>query len=426
MSSPEQNRPAAVSIGTFSGVLQAVSGLRERRAIAAMYGCLVVGVLLVAVTGRMGPLGAMLGALLFMVAMATGINAAGGLQMDAARGQAPRSITDALAFGLLCIPRLLLLALLLFVVVLAVVLVLAVLLLLCKIPVVGPLLYVVVFPLAIVALGVTIMGMFVCLVLALPAIWEGLGVLRTLAQTLEIVRTRLVEALLLLLLVGLLAFAVGMVVFGVLGVGVAPTMALSSSLLDLVPGGAFGSLLGAMQGNGYAVAAGVGGGLLWAAASTLVAQVWLLGLVIVYGRVTVGIDLDLTERAWRRGIDEARRRTIELGERARSSRDHTRPTSAPVHDPSMGEVPWAPTTTPEFARPPAAVAPLAASTSASAAPWASPSNTSASSAQPPAGSPPSSATAGGEPPARTLHCPTCAAVCSTEDVFCGVCGERLR
>src|SRR5205807_4141830 len=189
-------------------VLQAVSGLRERRAIAAMYGCLVVGVLLVAVAGRMGPLGAMLGALLFMVAMATGINAAGGLPMDAARGQAPRTITDALAFGLLCIPRLVLLALMLLVAVLAVVLVVAILLLLCKIPVLGPLLYVVVFPLAVVALGMTLIGMFVCLVLALPAIWEGLGVLRVVAQTLEIVRTRLVEALLLLLLVGLLAFAV--------------------------------------------------------------------------------------------------------------------------------------------------------------------------------------------------------------------------
>jgi len=353
----------------------------------------------VAVAGRMGPLGAMLGALLFMVAMATGIKAAGGLQMDAARGQAPRTITDALAFGLLCIPRLVLLALMLLVAVLAVVLVVAILLLLCKIPVLGPLLYVVVFPLAVVALGMTLIGMFVCLVLALPAIWEGLGVLRVVAQTLEIVRTRLVEALLLLLLVGLLAFAVGMVVFGVLGAGVAPTMALSSALLELSPGGAFGSLLGAMQGNGYAVSAGVGGGLLWAAASTLVAQVWLLGLVIVYGRVTVGIDVDVTEGALRRGLDEARRRAAELGDKARSTGDRTQPASAPMHDASIGEGTWAPTTTPEFARPPAPVMPLAASTAIAA---------------------------GGEPPARTLHCPSCAAVCSTEDVFCGVCGERLR
>ncbi|HUP10222.1 MAG TPA: hypothetical protein VMU47_23925 [Caldimonas sp.] len=398
MSSTEQHRPAAVSIGTLSGVLQAVSGLRERRAIAAMYACLVVGVLVLAVAGRMGPLGALVGAILFMVAMATGINAAGGLQMDAARGQAPRSVADALTFGMLCIPRLLLLALLLLLVVLAVVVALSVLLLICKIPVLGPLLYVVVFPLAVVALGVTVVGLLVCLVLALPAIWEGLGVLRAIAQTLEIVRTRLVEALLLLLLVGLLAFAAGMVVFGVLGAGVAPTMALSNSILDLDPGGAFGSLLGAMQGNGYAIAAGVGGGLLWAAASTLVAQVWLLGLVIVYGRVTVGIDVDLTEGAWRRRLNEARRRVVEPGDDAHAAVEHTQPPSSPMRDLPSGETPpWAPTTTPEFAKPPMGVTPSAAA---------------------PVG--------GGEPPARTLHCPSCAAVCSTEDLFCGGCGQRLR
>ena len=404
MWSPEPNRPAPVSIGTFSGVLQAVSGLRERRAIVAMYACLVTGVLLLALLGRMGALGALLGAVLFMVAVATGINAAGGLQMDAARGQAPRGIADALSFGLLCIPRLLLLGLFLLAVVLAVVVVLAVLLVLCKIPVLGPLLYVVVFPLAVVALGMTVVGMLVCLVLALPAIWEGLGVLRALAQTLEIVRTRLVETLLLLLLVGLLAFAVGMVVFGVLGAGLAPTMALSSALLDLDPDGAFGSLLGAMQGNGYAIAAGVGGGLLWAAASTLVAQVWLLGLVIVYGRVTVDIDVDLTERTLRQRLDEARRRAFDRGEPASASGDE-QPAFATMHEGRTGEVPWAPTTTPEFARPPAAAAP------------------------PPARSLPAQADVAsgvGEAPARTIHCPSCAATCSREDVVCGVCGERLR
>jgi len=406
MSSAGESPPAAVSIGTFGGMLQAVSGLRHRRAIGAMYACLVVGVLLVAVAGRTGPLGALLGSVLFMVAMATGINAAGGLQMDAARGQAPRGLVDALAFGLLCIPRLLLLALVLLLVVLAVVLVLAVLLLLCRIPLVGPVLYVVVFPLGVLALGTTVVGLFVCLVLSLPAIWEGLGALRAIAQTLEIVRTRLVEALLLLLIVGLLAFAVGMVVFGVLGAGVAPTIALSGSILALDPGGPFGSLLGAMEGNGYAMAAGLGGGLLWAAASTLVAQVWLLGLVIVYGRVTVGIDLDAAEGAWRRGLDDARRRTAELGARMRTPAD-ARPEAAapPLHDAPAGEAAWAPTTTPEFARPPAV-----------------PGTTSPVGAPAPAAAP----AAAGEPPARTIHCPSCAAACSTEDVFCGVCGQRLR
>jgi len=126
--------------------------------------------------------------------------------------------------------------------------------------------------------------------------------------------------------------------------------------------------------------------------------VWLLGLVIVYGRVTVGIDVDLTEGAWRRRLNEARRRVVEPGDDAHAAVEHTQPPSSPMRDLPSGETPpWAPTTTPEFAKPPMGVTPSAAA---------------------PVG--------GGEPPARTLHCPSCAAVCSTEDLFCGGCGQRLR
>jgi len=32
----------------------------------------------------------------------------------------------------------------------------------------------------------------------------------------------------------------------------------------------------------------------------------------------------------------------------------------------------------------------------------------------------------GQPPAQSIHCPSCAAACSVDDVFCGVCGQRLR
>ena len=52
------------------------------------------------------------------------------------------------------------------------------------------------------------------MVLSLPAIWQGAGITRALAQTLAIARSRLVEAVLLLVFVWFLAFAVGLVVFG--------------------------------------------------------------------------------------------------------------------------------------------------------------------------------------------------------------------
>jgi hypothetical protein len=418
----DETSPSRVSLGAFSGVLQAATGLRQTRAIAAMLLCLVAGVVLLAIGTRLGGVvGTFLGGLLFAVAVATGVNAAGGLQLDAARGEEPRPLSDALVFGLLCIPRLLLLGLLLLVVVVLVVLVVALLLLVCKVPFLGPMVYVVVFPLAVLVMGVTIAGLAVCLLLALPAIWEGLGVLRAVAQTLEVVRTRLVEALLLLLLVGLLAFAVGVVVFGILGAGMAPTVSLSVSILGDDGGGAIGSLIGAMQGDGYAIAAGVGFGVLWAGASTLIAQVWLLGLVIVYERVTEGIDLDATEGALRRGLEEARRRTAELGESAQALTGRPPAPPATADESAPADAPWAPTTTPEFARPPAPPGSHAERDLPAPAPGAStprfPSST-----MPPSAAPP----AAGEPPAHVIHCPSCAAACSTEDVFCGVCGERLR
>src|SRR5690349_24459607 len=107
MSTADESR---ASMSPYSGVLQAVNGLRQRRAIAAMLVCLVAGVVVLALSARIGGVGAMLGALLFALAVATGVNAAGGLQLEAARGQAPRSLVDALTFGLMCIPRVLLLA----------------------------------------------------------------------------------------------------------------------------------------------------------------------------------------------------------------------------------------------------------------------------------------------------------------------------
>jgi hypothetical protein len=150
--------------------------------------------------------------------------------------------------------------------------------LICKIPFLGPLLFVVVFPLSVVVAGVTIVGLFICLVLSLPAIWQGASITRALAQTFAIVRSRLVEAVLLLVLLGFLSFAVGLIIFGVLAAGLAPTLGMSMSIVGF---GGFGmdALTSMSQvGGGHAVAGSIGGALLWAVAASLVGQVYLLGL----------------------------------------------------------------------------------------------------------------------------------------------------
>ncbi|HET6599986.1 MAG TPA: hypothetical protein VFG60_08490, partial [Burkholderiaceae bacterium] len=201
--------PAGVSASALSGMFAAVNGLRNGRALAAMLGCLFVAVLLGGLFSllapRMGFFMAGLGVVVFMVIALTGVNAAGVLLMDQARGTPLRGLVDAILYGLLCIPKFIALAIALFLLALIVFIALALLLLVCKIPGVGPILFVVVFPLSVVVAGLTVSGLTLCMFLALPAIWEGSTITRALAQTLAIVRSRLVEALLLMVVLWFLA-----------------------------------------------------------------------------------------------------------------------------------------------------------------------------------------------------------------------------
>ena len=155
--------------------------------------------------------------------------------------------------------------------------------------------------------------------LSLPAIWQGASITRALAQTLAIVRSRLVEAVLLLVLLGFISFAVGLIIFGVLAAGLVPTLGMSVSIVGF---GGYGmeSLMAMSQGGGaHAIAGAIGGALLWAVAASLVGQVYLLGLSLVYLRVTEGLDLTASEEALRAKFDDARRRTAEFGEKARQA-----------------------------------------------------------------------------------------------------------
>jgi hypothetical protein len=456
--------PAGISANAFSSLFQAVNGLRNQRALIALIGCTVAGVLvaglLVAMSGTLGFMASLLAFVVYLVAVGTGVNAAGLLHMDSARAVTPRSTVDALVYGLMCIPKLIVLGLAFIAVEIAVFIVLAIIFFICKIPFLGPVLFTVVFPVSIVVAGVTICGLFLCMVLSLPAIWQGATITRALAQTLAIARSRLVEAVLLLVFVGFLAFAVGLVVFGVLGAGLLPTLGLTGSIVGFGGGmggmGGMGSLMGMMQGyggGGIAVAGTIGGMVLWAVAASLVAQVYLLGLCLVYLRVTEGLDPGAAEAALRDKLDDARRRAADLGEKARNATSRDAPADA-----AMG-----------------AVAAVAAATVAPAYPPTAPSNpTPAAFAAPPLFNPPpayapprdfmapappdsvddpdialpfddlphaaaptpsyASPPAYVAPPvpvapapaAATTTCPQCLSAVTAEDVFCGVCGYRLK
>ncbi len=395
-------RIGGLSTDAFSSMFQAISGLRNRRALLAMLSCLFAGILIAGLfsfmAARMGFFFAFLGALTMFVAGATGVNAAGLLLMDQAKGMPARSLPDAVMGGLLCIPKFIALSLALLLVALVVFIVVALVYLVCKIPFLGPILFVLVFPLSVVVLGLTLCGLFQCLFLALPAIWEGSSITHAIAKALSIVRSRLVESMLLLTVVGFLAMGVGLIVFGVLITGLIPSAGMMAGILGA---DALGSMFGLVRGfgmdqggygsgaaAGYVVAAGVGGGLLWALAVSLVSLVYLLGLNLVYLRVTEGLDVGATEAAMQAGFDDAKRRAAELSQKAKEAAERAR---APGRQ-------------------------SAAAAQASAAAAVAPARP-ANSSPPPVSVPPVA-------PPTTILCPKCSAPVGADDLFCGVCGFK--
>jgi hypothetical protein len=211
-------------------------------------------------------------------------------------------------------------------------------------------------------------------------------------------------------------------------------------------------------GSGHAVAGAIGGALLWAIAASLVGQVYLLGLSLVYLRVTEGLDLTASEEALRATFDDAKRRTAELGAKARQAtkRDSSaagagagaagataagsanapppaygappafKAAPAPPFEPSAsdpyrlhaGEQTTLPPSGLHTARDPDIALPfddLPAPAPPGPSDWAPLPAQTPSAAPLPAAAPP--------PPATT--CPQCLSPVASEDTFCGVCGYRL-
>lgn len=405
-----------LSPDAFSSMFQAIGGLRNRRALIAMLSCMFAGVLVFGLFSFMAPrLGffmGFLGGLCLFIASATGVNAAGVLLMEQAKGVPSRSLNDAIVYGLMCIPKFILLGLALFAVSLVVFIAIAIVYLVCKIPVLGPILFVFVFPLSVVVAGLTLCGLFLCMFLALPAIWEGATITRAIAQALAIARSRLIESMLLLAVVWALSLVVGIIVFGVLFTGLMPMLGMAASILG---GDTIGGLMGAMRhngelgdmnagsfgsgGTGHFIAAGIGGGLLWALAASLLSLVNLLGLNLVYLRVTEGLDGGNAEAALKSGLDKARRQAADLGQKAKDAAERAREPSSARQSP-------------------------AATTGTPGASVHAPPAFSAAPTQPTPREAPSDSTMPAM--AKAMACPQCLSAVGRDDAFCGVCGHKLK
>lgn len=233
-----------------------------------------------------GIIGALAAAVIFL----TGLSATGVLLMDQAKGNKIRSIGSALFAGLVTLPSMIGSFLLLGLMAVAVVIVLAIILFICKIPGIGPLLYAFVFPVSVVLMGVLFFAYAnVIAPLSMPAIWDGNGIMQVVAKLFALVRTSLLPVIifqiLLLLIVGLTAA----VTFGVLAYGLFTVTPLSMMILpsggagqltsafaEMMMGGGFGS------GDGYLVAAGFGGAIIFIVASAVPALTLIMGNCIIY------------------------------------------------------------------------------------------------------------------------------------------------
>ncbi len=381
-----------------ASLLDCLDAVRNWRAVLLMLATFVAAGLVLALGVAVGSLAGVLTLLFSLVALAVvfyGANAVGMMMMDEANGQPSRPILDAVTGAMLTGHRLVLAALIVLAIYLLALLAFALVLFVCKIPGIGPLLYTVVFPMGVLVFGVAWFAVPTVIVpLAAPAVWNGAGTMACVSQVLAIARKRLLLVFLLMVGVGLIAAVVGLMIGAVLGAGVFVTGGLSAAVLGERAGGAqglFGGMMGGYPGmgamgagGGYAMAAMVGGGVLFSAAFTLPAIVYVRGACTVYLRAIDGLDLDAEQAALNERLAAARAKAREMQTqaqaKAREMQAQAQAKAQQYRERGQGDK------------------------DAAAAPADAPST---------------------DGPMASARCPTCGAEVVPEDAFCGACGHKL-
>ena len=318
---------------------------------------------------------AALGGLLVFLISVYGSSAIGYMLMTDAKGATPLSIAEALLLSLRTTHRWLAVMLLALLVFVLFALVLLLILVVCKIPFLGPVLYAVVLPVATLATAAFIAALyFVVMPLSFPAVWAGDTAMQAVAKLWAIVRQRLVQVVVLVLLLALLSLVIGGVIalFTLAALGIVGTL----SAVLLPTGGGIGGLMSGMmmgagrEGAGYLIAGGIGSAIVFAIVTIVPFLVLLRGYCLIYLEVIQGIDFSAAEAQLKSKMDDLQRQAREAQERAREKMQAPAPASAPRETPAAPAV--------------GAAAPAAG------------------------------------------KCPQCGASVTADDAFCGGCGARLR
>lgn len=301
MATVEPARPSKASpLDVLNRILGSVDAVRNGRALYLLLCAFAASGLLLAMAdaalGRgQGLLAALWGGAA-LTALFYGSNAAGLVLMDEARGLPSRDVVQAVRDALACGHRLLLVMLCLLAGVTLLIALLAGLLWTTRAPVIGPALFGLLLPAAVLAVGGALLaGAAVAAPLAAPSIWSGLGVRATLALLRRHVRQRLIYVGLLSAAVAGLAALVGAMTTAVVVAGgrVVAALAVVAAGVDVPPrllmAGLFGHGLRSLGAVGAPVAASphaqaalVGGGLIFMLALVLPGLVYLRGACAVY------------------------------------------------------------------------------------------------------------------------------------------------
>ena len=438
---------------SFAPLLRASEGLTQWRPMALGFLTWVVVALLLAVGGFLSSsIGGAAGVglmglfgLLAMILIAAGMSGVGILLMDKAKNIAPRSMMDAFLAGLWCIPKFLGFYVVVALVLAALAVVGAIGYFLAKIPGIGPLFFFVLHPvLVIVAAAVLTSLLWVGFPLFTPAVWEGRGFKESLSLVIAVSRQRLVPTVLLFLALYVVVSVIGMVVFGALLPGYFFMTGLATSILGVgMTGDGLAAITNLMNGYGGGYNSGLmyagilATALIFGLAFTLMMQVALMGVNLVYLSATDGLDTADTENALNAGLDEMKRRAREAQEKARLAAEQAQEKARQMAEEAKER---ARQRAAEQVAAQAAAAEQAAAQAQAAADrmaaeqWAAEEAAAQAAAQPaPQDSAPQEPTFLAEPStnlppasAAAVTCPQCQHTVGHDNIFCGECGHRLK
>lgn len=423
-----------------SSLFDSLDAMRHWRALLLLAASFVAALALWSLGGRL--LGATGGwALLLLCAVVGGVllmwggNAAGILMMDEVAGQPSRSVGLALRASLGATQQLVLVLLALALFYLIGLLALAVMLLICRLPVLGPWLYAVVFPVAAVASGIALFVLpALVFPLCAPALWRGLDASTSLAQLWAVVKQRLPLVLTWMLVLACIAAVVWTVLLAVLLLGFSMTSGVSATVLgaqSLWSAGVFAAdrAAGGTEMVAYVQSAAMGSATLFAAACAVPSLVAMRGACIVYRRALLGLNTANEVQALNHALAAAKSKAGEWGSSAPALQKPLTVSPSAAASPLFSSVQadddersrnaWAPPAAvlpppppaPLFQLPPVRLQPAPATPLDVdlEMPFAASSSSSYSSAA-----------------AAPMPCPVCGGTTEVADFFCGHCGHALR